>query len=186
MGVPLRSSVSTALVRAALVVFLGVFVGVGLHTFRYAEGLSYLTTEPAACANCHIMQAQYDGWQRASHHTAAVCVDCHLPVALVPKYVAKLENGWRHGEKFTTQDFEEPIRLQATGARIVEANCRRCHADLVHASFGTHAGSGLLPPRATGGRDDDLSCVHCHYAVGHGTRALVGGPLRSHERDRER
>ena len=41
----------------------GLAVGVGGATFRYAEGLSYLSTDPAACANCHIMQPQYDAWQ---------------------------------------------------------------------------------------------------------------------------
>lgn len=170
----------------ALIVAAGVLVGVGLHTFRYAEGLSYLTTEPAACANCHIMQPQYDGWQRASHHAAAVCVDCHLPVAFVPKYLAKLENGWRHGEKFTTQEFEEPIRLQATGQRIVDANCRRCHAELVLASFGESHGSGLVAPRDAAGVDDDLKCLHCHHSVGHGVRALIGGPMRESEKEAKR
>ena len=28
---------------------LGVLLGVGAFTFRYAEGLSYLSTDPAAC-----------------------------------------------------------------------------------------------------------------------------------------
>lgn len=173
-----RFDVSAALLRVALVVAVGVALGVGLHTFRYAEGLSYLQTDPKACANCHIMQPQYDGWQQASHHTAAVCVDCHLPHDFFPKYVAKLENGWRHGEKFTTQNFEEPIRLQPTGVRIVEANCRRCHDAIVRDAFGEAHGSGLLPSA-----DDDGSfrCVHCHFTVGHGARALIGGPRSDSE-----
>ncbi len=174
-------SLSTALLRATIVMVFGVFVGVGLHTFRYAEGLSYLTTDPAACANCHIMEPQYDGWQKSSHHTVAVCVDCHLPESFVPKYIAKLENGWRHGERFTTQNFAEPIRIQATGARILEANCRRCHGELVHASFGVREGSGLLPPSGHEALKDNLRCVHCHHDVGHGPRALMGGPLREEE-----
>lgn len=176
------SSVTAALLRVALVVGAGVVAGVGLHTFRYAEGLSYLQTDPKACANCHIMQPQYDGWQKASHHTAAVCVDCHLPDAFIPKYIAKLENGWRHGERFTTQNFDEPIRIQAVGARILDANCRRCHGDLVHDSLGPAQGSGLFA-KTSEGRDDDLRCVHCHHAVGHGSRALIGGPPRKHERE---
>ncbi|MEZ4220410.1 MAG: cytochrome c nitrite reductase small subunit [Polyangiaceae bacterium] len=164
---------SAALLRVSLVVAVGVALGVGLHTFRYAEGLSYLRTNPEACANCHIMQTQFDGWQKASHHSVAVCVDCHLPHEFVPKYVAKLENGWRHGEKFTAQSFQEPIRLQPAGERILEANCRRCHDAIVRDSFGEIHGSGLLP-NATD--DASFRCVHCHATVGHGERALIGGP----------
>jgi hypothetical protein len=39
-----------------LAIAFGIFVGIGGYTFRYAEGLSYFSTDPAACANCHIMQ----------------------------------------------------------------------------------------------------------------------------------
>src|SRR5262249_39642603 len=62
-----------------LAIALGVVLGLGGFTFRYAEGLSYFSTDPKACANCHIMRRQYDGWQKASHHGAATCADCHLP-----------------------------------------------------------------------------------------------------------
>ncbi len=183
-GAP-RLAVSAAALRLALVVALGVAIGVGLHTFRYAEGLSYLKTDPKACANCHIMRPQYDGWQQASHHTVAVCVDCHLPQAFVPKYLAKLENGWRHGEKFTTQNFEEPIRVQPAGARILEANCRRCHSAMIHDSFGESDDSGFWPQMGGEQPDESLRCVHCHHAVGHGSRALMGGPSASkYEKDK--
>src|SRR5688572_15685025 len=76
-----------------LSVVMGLFAGIGGYTFRYAEGLSYFSKDPKACVNCHIMQPEYDGWQKASHHTVAVCVDCHLPHAFIPKYYAKAENG---------------------------------------------------------------------------------------------
>jgi nitrate/TMAO reductase-like tetraheme cytochrome c subunit len=45
-------------------VALGVAVGVGVYTFAYARGWSYLTDDPAACANCHVMREQFDGWLR--------------------------------------------------------------------------------------------------------------------------
>lgn len=60
-------------------VALGVVLGLAGFTFRYAEGLSYFSTDPRACANCHIMRSQYDGWRKTSHHNSATCVDCHLP-----------------------------------------------------------------------------------------------------------
>jgi len=42
-------------------VSLGIVVGIGGYTFLYAKGGSYMTNNPAACANCHIMQEHFDG-----------------------------------------------------------------------------------------------------------------------------
>lgn len=148
---------------------VGVLAGLGTFTFRYAEGLSYFSKKPEACVNCHIMQSQYDGWQKASHHTVAVCVDCHLPEAFVPKYLAKAENGWRHGKKFTTQDFAEPMFVQEAGREILESNCVRCHAPMV-ADMHHHVSNA-------GGS----ACTHCHANVGHGVRTGLGGSLREDE-----
>jgi cytochrome c nitrite reductase small subunit len=150
----------------ALSVALGIAAGTGLYTFRYAEGLSYLSTDPRACMNCHIMRPQYDSWLKSSHHATAACIDCHLPHAFVDKYLAKLENGYRHSEKFTTQAFVEPIRVQPRGSAILQANCVRCHDALAHEiAFGRK------------GEVDGLACVHCHFGVGHGERTGVGPPL---------
>lgn len=38
-----------------VVVAAGLAVGVGGYTFVYARGASYLTNDPAACANCHVI-----------------------------------------------------------------------------------------------------------------------------------
>ena len=168
-----KTSRAAAVWLVTLTVSLGVLAGAGGYTFRYARGLSYLSPDPRACVNCHIMQSQYDNWQRASHHTAAVCVDCHLPASFIAKYLAKAENGWRHGERFTTQNFHEPIVVQAAGSRILQENCVRCHGALV---------SGMISA-AHGGThtDEQVRCVHCHAGVGHGERTGLGGPMRASE-----
>ena len=142
-----------------LAALAGALAGLGGATFRYAEGLSYLSTDPRACANCHIMRAQLDSWQKASHHTVAVCVDCHLPHDFVGKYLAKARNGWNHSRAFTLQDFPEPIRITAKNAVILQDNCLRCHGALVH---------GTSEP----------DCVHCHASAGHGETAGLGGSWR--------
>jgi cytochrome c nitrite reductase small subunit len=156
----------TLLLAAAV----GVLAGLGGFTFRYAEGLSYFSTEPRACANCHIMRPQYDSWQKASHHTVATCVDCHLPQAFIPKYLAKATNGWHHSKGFTLQDFAEPIQIKPGNSSILQENCLRCHADAVHRMV-------------AGARTDHdaVTCVHCHATVGHGERAGLGGALRPEE-----
>jgi len=155
---------------ALVAIGVGILLGVGVVTFGYAEGASYLSTDPAACANCHIMQPQYDSWQKASHHIAAKCVDCHLPADFVGKYIAKAENGWNHSKAFTLQDFHEPIAITGKNADILHNNCLRCHADLVHAQGGADDGA---TPR----------CVRCHASVGHGEPVGLGGPWRESDTD---
>lgn len=143
-----------ALVLCGLV---GIVLGTGSYTVRYAEGLSYLSSDPKACVNCHIMRDQYDGWQKASHHAHATCNDCHVPHSLVPKYLVKAENGFWHSKGFTLQDFPEPIRMRPVSSRILNANCLECHKDLV---------DGILGHGIVG--DETKGCVHCHSSVGHG------------------
>lgn len=147
---------------------IGVFGGVGAVTFDYGEGLSYFSRDPAACANCHIMQPQYDSWQKSGHHTAATCVDCHLPHDFVGKYLAKADNGYRHSKAFTFQDFHEPIQITEGNHRILQENCMACHQDVVHE---------VLPygPDA----QKPMDCTHCHRGVGHGPQAGLGGPDRT-------
>lgn len=152
----------------ALAAGLGIAGGLGVYTFRYAEGLSYLSTDPKACVNCHIMQPQYDAWQKASHHAAAVCVDCHLPRDFFGKYYTKAENGYRHGKLFTTQTFREPIEIGAAGRDILQENCVRCHESLTDSLVALD-------------HDNSLPCVKCHATAGHGQRLGLGGPLHSAE-----
>jgi cytochrome c nitrite reductase small subunit len=159
------------LALVVLAIAAGVVVGLGGFTFRYAEGLSYFSTDPAACANCHIMRPQYDSWQKASHHGVATCVDCHLPQDFFAKYRAKASNGWHHSKGFTLQDFKEPIRIKPQNSDILQGNCLRCHEPMVH-------------QLVTGARTDRdaVECVHCHVSVGHGERSGLGGPRREDER----
>lgn len=148
---------------ATLGVMIGLCAGVGLYTFQYAEGLSYFSKDPNACVNCHIMQPQFDSWQKASHHTSATCVDCHLPHGLIEKYIAKADNGYRHSKGFTFQDFHEPIFVGRRNSKILQDNCLRCHDAMVH---------GLIGSKKTG--SNSLQCVHCHATVGHGERTGLG------------
>jgi cytochrome c nitrite reductase small subunit len=154
----------------ALACGIGTAAGIGGFAFRYAEGLSYFGTAPSACANCHIMQPQFDAWQKGSHHAAAVCIDCHLPSGFVEKYLVKAENGYRHGKLFTTQTFAEPIFVQARGREILEENCVRCHGSLV----------AELVPHENDAKHG-ISCVRCHAGVGHGEAARLGGRLTQRE-----
>ncbi len=145
-----------ALWSAAAGIAGGIALGVGGYTFAYARGYSYLTNDPAACANCHVMQEHFDAWVKSSHRSVATCNDCHTPAGLVPKYVTKASNGFWHSFAFTTGRFQEPLRAKPRNKEIAERSCLKCHQDVVEAIGGVHPGE---PP----GR----SCVRCHDSVGH-------------------
>jgi cytochrome c nitrite reductase small subunit len=136
-------------------VVLGLATGIGGYTFIYAKGGSYLTDDPAACANCHIMQDHFDAWIKSSHRSVAACNDCHTPEGFVLKYLSKADNGWRHSFAFTTGDFPDPLRQIPRSRRITENACRKCHADIVEAIEGPHR-PGF-----------ETSCIRCHSTVGH-------------------
>ena len=141
-------------------VIFGALIGLGLFTFDYAEGTSYFSPDPQHCANCHIMNDEYDSWQKSGHHQAARCVDCHLPHDFVGKYIAKADNGYRHSKAFTLQNFHEPIQITPRNARILQENCVTCHADFVHELVqGSRSASA-----------EAVQCVTCHRNVGHGAR----------------
>lgn len=145
---------------------IGIVLGLGSYTFDYGEGLSYFSTNPVACANCHVMNDHYDSWTKAGHHQAAVCVDCHLPVDFIPKYIAKADNGFWHSKGFTFMDFHDPIMIKPRNARILQENCLRCHGDFVHEI--------LLGSRSERAAAEGVGCVHCHRGVGHGARGGMG------------
>ena len=149
----MKASHASIVIAASL---LGVVLGLGAYTFTYARGWAYVTDNSAACANCHIMNEQYDGWTKSSHRSVAVCNDCHVPHNFIGKYATKARNGFWHSYYFTTGDFPEPIRATPRSRAIAEANCRRCHEPVVEA-MGTPAHAGSR----------DISCVRCHGSVGH-------------------
>ncbi len=136
---------------------IGMIFGTGIYTFIYGRGLSYLSNDPRACINCHVMRDQYHSWMSSSHHRVAVCNDCHTPGNLFQKYASKLSNGYHHSLAFTTQRFHEPIQIKESNQNSVEKSCRSCHSTLLKSS-------GLTKLAHT---ENGISCTRCHGSVGH-------------------
>ncbi|MBL8963574.1 MAG: cytochrome c nitrite reductase small subunit [Phycisphaerae bacterium] len=141
---------------------VGILIGASAGTFSHAEGASYLSNDPRACVNCHVMRDHYDGWQKASHHAVATCNDCHVPQDIIGKYFTKADHGWRHSRGFTLNDFHEPIQIKESSRRVVLDNCVRCHQGMVdgisHAAVPGSAGV------------EAIDCIRCHARVAHGPR----------------
>lgn len=135
-------------------VALGALVGLGGYTFVYARGYSYLLDDPQACANCHVMAPQLEGWLKSSHRAVATCNDCHTPHGFLAKYATKALNGWNHSLAFTTGNFPEPIRTTPRNRRIAQESCGKCHGNEIESM-------GIA------GHREPLACVRCHGSVGH-------------------
>jgi len=145
-----RTGVAFALAAGA-----GLVLGLGGYTFTYAHGWSYMTDDPAACANCHGMQSHYDAWQKSSHRAVATCNDCHTPAGFIPKYATKASNGFWHSFYFTTGTYPDVIRLRGSNVGVADAACVKCHASIA-GDLGLH---GDVPA--------GQACIRCHSQVGH-------------------
>lgn len=160
----------------AATVLIGLVGGLGAFTFGVAKGHSYLRDDPAACANCHVMQDYYAAWERGSHRAVATCNSCHTPHNIVGKYYTKALNGFWHSFYFTTGNYPDPIRITPGNARITENACRGCHEQLTAAiTPSARRTSGTEPEvhptlAGHGAEDKSASCVRCHATVGHWVR----------------
>jgi len=143
--------------RLLLDALLGMLLGASGYTFYYAQGTSYLSNDPQACINCHVMRGQFDSWEKASHHALATCGDCHTPYGFYQKWLAKGVNGYNHSWAFTLRSFHDPIRIKPGNSEVLNANCLRCHRGFVRE---------ITAHRVI--KDEELYCVRCHDDVGHG------------------
>ena len=138
----------------SIAVSVGILGGLSLYTFDYAEGTSYFLDDPTACVNCHVMQEQYDDWNRSTHQAVATCNDCHTPHGFPDKWIVKGLNGWNHSVAFTTGNFPNTIQIREFNLDVALNNCVDCHQTMV---------SNINHPAD----DRAKSCVACHGNVGH-------------------
>ena len=139
---------------------LGVVIGLGIYTFVYAKGYSYLTNNPRACTNCHVMREYYDAWVKSAHHSVAVCNDCHTPHNLAGKYAIKAENGFFHSLAFTSGRYPDNITIRERDYRVAESTCKDCHQAITTAIAGPH-------------NVQTITCIRCHFDVGHSAASFV-------------
>jgi cytochrome c nitrite reductase small subunit len=155
-----KGRIMRARASIAVGVVLGLAFGLGMYTFVYARGYSYLTNNPQACANCHVMQDYYAAWIKSSHRSVAKCNDCHTPHNLAGKYAIKATNGFFHSIAFTSGRFPDVIQIKGYNERVTEGACRTCHGEITTAIAGAHAAK-------------DISCIRCHFNVGHSAASYV-------------
>ena len=149
--------------RVAVCVAIGVLLGAAVFVARLSNAVSYLSTAPQTCMNCHVMTDAYATWQRGSHARAAVCVDCHVPHGNpVAAAAFKGADGLVHSYVFTLRKEPQVLRLSQRAVPVVQANCLRCHAEAL--SMVRLAGSS------------ERRCWDCHDNVHGSVQSLSASP----------
>lgn len=143
--------------RISALTLSGAVLGGGMLVTHVSRATSYLSDDPATCVNCHVMRPYYASWQHSSHARVAKCVDCHVPHESVgAKYAYKAKDGLRHSTVFTLRREPQVLRATAEAREVIQANCLRCHGNLMAEVPGLH------------GHNPDRTCIECHRETPHG------------------
>jgi len=136
----------------------------GMYVIYISNAHSYVSDDPRACVNCHIMGPQYATWSHSAHRETAHCNDCHVPHNNVfNHYLFKAKDGLRHATIFTLRDEPQVIEIKDAGKEAVMSNCIRCHNHLITGV----AKYGNLPDSVYHHRTE-RHCWDCHRTVPHG------------------
>jgi cytochrome c nitrite reductase small subunit len=150
--------------RIPVLLASAVLLGLAFVVLHIANATSYLSDNPRACINCHVMTTEYASWQKSSHARVATCNDCHVPQDnFLRTYAFKASDGLRHATMFTFRLEPQVIRIKEAGINVVQENCLRCHEILVHRSW--LANDVTLDKREHG---EGKFCWDCHREVPHG------------------
>lgn len=150
------------IVMFALVVVVGVFV----NLVHESNVLSYLSSDPKVCINCHPMFTAYATWQHSSHWNRAVCIDCHLPRdTFLNKMMAKARDGYHHSVAMTFKTYGYNLRISNDAAKRIQDNCISCHRELVSQML---ENSKLYQKTADNTVQMGRRCWDCHRGLPHG------------------
>jgi cytochrome c nitrite reductase small subunit len=148
-------------------VFALIAAVIALGYFAYvSDAAAYGGGAPETCANCHVMDSQYENWYHGAHENFAKCVDCHLPHDNVAVYyMEKGRQGFKDTYAFVTGKIPASIRASEQTKEIVQSNCIHCHEEKVE-------------PIIAGAQPFDRNCWDCHRSVAHGAR---GGSMMPYQ-----
>ncbi|MEL7001680.1 MAG: cytochrome c nitrite reductase small subunit [Bacteroidota bacterium] len=159
----LRKIIPPRVWRTPVIVLMGAIVGLGIYMIKTANVTSYLTDDPKACINCHVMTTEYITWRHSSHGEVASCNDCHVPHDNVFKqYAFKAKDGLYHATIYTLRTEPQAIVMHEAGQEVVQNNCIRCHSDQVTDPKTASWTSDHLTSRL------DRTCWECHRETPHG------------------
>ncbi|UZR98905.1 cytochrome c nitrite reductase small subunit [Chondrinema litorale] len=149
--------------QPAVIILLGIMVGLGVYIAKISNVTSYLTDDPKACINCHVMTTEYITWNHSAHRQVATCNDCHVPHNNVfEQYAFKAKDGLYHATIYTLRTEPQAIIMHEAGQQAVQSNCIRCHFDQVTDAQSASWVQSHLNDRL------DRTCWECHRETPHG------------------
>ena len=151
--------------KIVLLVLAGVVCGlVGLFMYLLRAHTYFISDNPSACVNCHIMTPYYATWSHSSHGRDATCNDCHVPHQnLAVYYGFKAMDGLKHTAYFLAHAERQAPKAEDLTGQVVMDNCIRCHTQL-NQEFVTTGRKGYMQQQREGGK----VCWDCHRNVPHG------------------
>ncbi len=158
--------------KTFMIIALGVLVGGGGLFLYLLRAHTYLTDDPAACVNCHIMGPYYATWFHSSHGRDATCNDCHVPQEnFLKKWAFKGKDGTRHIAVFVTRGEKQVLRANDQSAQVIMNNCIRCHTQL-NTEFVSAGRVDFMMSKVGEGK----ACWDCHRNSGHSQSSLSTSP----------
>ena len=146
-----------------LFIVAGLIFGLGGYTLYMSRAHSYLSDDPEACINCHIMTPYYQSWDHSSHGRWATCNDCHVPHNnIANKYFFKAKDGLYHAAVFTLKAEPQTLRPRNESYGVIMQNCIRCHTQLNQDFVKT----GMIT-YADVRKGEGKACWDCHRDVPH-------------------
>ncbi|RDB44753.1 butanol dehydrogenase [Halomonas sp. DQ26W] len=164
---------------ALITLLVGILVGMLLLGGSFA-GIKWTNTE-AFCISCHEMRdnafAEYRGTIHDENRTGVrvVCADCHVPREPFPmivrkvKATAELYHHFITGKIDTPEKYEEhrydlAMRVWTNMKKTDSRECRNCHEVSAMSEFRQ---SERAQERHAEARDNNMTCIDCHYAIAH-------------------
>jgi cytochrome c-type protein NapC len=156
----------------------------------FGTTMVYTSNEAFCATSCHEMannsNMEYIGSSHDRNRTGvrATCVDCHVPHAPIPLYIAKmgaLNDLWSHHvthtvdtrEKFEAQRPKMAQRVWTYMKGNDSRECRHCHTP---ANMDPDKQSPIAVARHEKGRREKLTCVDCHFGITHHEPRSGPGP----------
>lgn len=145
---------------------VGLMVGVGLIL---TYGAMEVSSTPAFCGSCHVMEPYYLSWKESGGHSNVACVECHIPPGITAELHKKYEALSMVARYFTATYGTNPW------AEVEDSACLECHERRLlvgGAQFGDvyfDHGPHLTELR----RGKRLRCTSCHSQMVQGSHIKV-------------
>lgn len=166
--------------KLVLALSVGGFVVSVLLIMAGAAGLAWTGTEQF-CIGCHEMKdnvyAEYKGTIHDQNRTGvrAICPDCHVPRAVGPLILRKIQASGELWGKFVTHTISTKEKFQAKRYELAthvwkrmkdtdSLECRNCHN---RSKMSTDLQSPKAQARHAKADAEKMTCIDCHFGIAH-------------------